>query len=95
MLGQTIAIFFVLLLLVVALWFLKRRGLATLNTTMAKRLGKQKFMQVLERVPLTANHSLHLVRVHDRVILIGVSPSGCSQIDSLPASAVAAIGDQS
>ena len=39
-------------------------------------------MQVVERMPLTANHSLHLVKIQDRVILIGVSPSGCHQIDS-------------
>jgi flagellar biosynthetic protein FliO len=85
MLGQTIAVFFVLLLLAATLWLLRRRGLATVNTVIAKRLSKQKLMQVLERVPLTANHSLHLVRIQDRVILIGVSPSGCQQIDSFAA----------
>jgi flagellar biosynthetic protein FliO len=85
MLGQTIAVFFVLLLLAATLWLLRRRGLATFSTVVAKRLSKQKLMQVVERVPLTANHSLHLVRIQDRVILIGVSPSGCQQIDSFAA----------
>ena len=85
MLGQTIAVFFVLLLLAATLWLLRRRGVATVNTVLAKRLSKQRLMQVMERVPLTANHSLHLVRVQDRVILIGVSPSGCQQIDSFAA----------
>jgi flagellar biosynthetic protein FliO len=84
MLGQTIAILFVLMLLAATLWLLRRRGLATVNTVLAKR-SKQKFMQVVERVPLTANHSLHLVKVGDRVILIGVSPSGCRGIDSFAA----------
>ena len=51
---------------------------------MTGRLTRQKLMQVIERLPLTANHSLHLVRVHDRVILIGVSPSGCTQLDTFP-----------
>ena len=85
MLGQTIAVFFVLLLLAATLWLLRRRGLATVNTVIAKRLSKQRLMQVMERVPLTTNHSLHLVRIQDRVILIGVSPSGCQQIDSFAA----------
>ena len=85
MLGQTIAVFFVLLLLAATLWLLRRRGVATVNTVLAKRLSKQRLMQVMERVPLTANHSLHLVRIQDRVILIGVSPSGCQQIDSFAA----------
>ncbi len=39
-------------------------------------------MAVIERMPLTAQHSLHLVRVLDETILIGVSPSGCTQIAS-------------
>ena len=85
MLGQTIAVFFVLALLAATLWLLRRKGLATVNTVLAKRLSKQKWMQVVERVPLTANHSLHLVRIQDRVLLIGVSPSGCHQIDSFAA----------
>lgn len=85
MLRQTIAVFFVLLLLAAALWLLRRRGLATINTVIAKRLSKQRLMQVVERAPLTANHSLHLVKIQDRVILIGVSPSGCHQIDSFAA----------
>lgn len=53
-----------------------------MNLGVVRRSGKQKHMQVVERVSLTANHSLHLVRVQDRIILIGVSPSGCNQIDS-------------
>ena len=85
MLGQTVAVFLVLSLLVGTLWLLRRRGLVTVNTIVTKRLSKQKLMQVMERVPLTPHHSLHLVRIQDRVILIGVSPSGCQQIDSFAA----------
>lgn len=79
---QTLAVFLVLALLLVLLWFLRRKGLATVNLGLANRGTKRKLMQVIERVPLTANHSLHLVRVQDRVILIGVSPSGCNQLES-------------
>ncbi len=86
MIGQTTAILFVLLLLVGALWVLRRKGLATVNFALGKRLGRERLMQVIERVPLTTHHSLHLVRIQDRVILIGVSPSSCREIDSFPAS---------
>ncbi len=86
MTGQISAVFFVLLLLIATLWFLRRKGVANLSFAMTQRIARQKLMQVIERVPLTANHSLHLVRIHDRVILIGVSPSGCTQLESFPGS---------
>jgi flagellar biosynthetic protein FliO len=82
MLGQTVAVFFVLALLAAFLWALRRKGFAKLNVPLTGRAGRHKLMQVMERVPLTANHSLHLVRVQDRVLLIGVSPSGCNQLES-------------
>ena len=83
---QTVAVFVVLALLVVTLWFLRSKGLARLRVSLPGRLSGRRLMQVIERVPLTAQHSLHLVRVQDRVILIGVSPSGCNGIESFPAS---------
>jgi flagellar biosynthetic protein FliO len=84
--SQSIAAFLVLVLLVAFLWAMRRRGLASFNFALTKSMAKQKAMQVVERLPLTAHHSLHLVRVEDRVILIGVSPSSCTQIDAFPAS---------
>ena len=85
MLGQTSAVLLVLLLLIATLWFLRRKGVVTLGTAMTRRLARHRLMQVIERIPLSASHSLHLVRIHDRVILIGVSPSGCSQLQTFPA----------
>ena len=58
------------------LWFLKRRGLASLNVS--RRGGNGRRVEVLERVPLTPQHALHLVRVSDKVLLIGTAPSGCT-----------------
>ncbi|MFL6451205.1 MAG: flagellar biosynthetic protein FliO [Bryobacteraceae bacterium] len=93
--SQSIAAFLVLLLLVAFLWAMRRRGFASFNFALTKSLAKQKAMQVVERVPLTAHHSLHLVRVQDRVILIGISPSSCTQIDTFAASAfLAESGDR-
>jgi flagellar biogenesis protein FliO len=86
MLSQAIAVLFVLLLLVATLYLLRRNGLASVNFAVSKRLARPKFLQVVERTPLTATHSLHLVRVHDRLLLLAVSPSSCSQIDSFSGS---------
>ena len=82
MIGESTAVLFVFALLGAVLWMLRRQGLATLTFAVNKKLARERLVQVLERVPLTAHHSLHLVRVQDRTILIGVSPSGCSRIES-------------
>jgi len=59
------------------LWFLKRRGLASLSIG-KRRGGNLRRVEVLERVPLTPQHALHLVRVSDKLLLIGTAPSGCT-----------------
>ena len=38
-------------------------------------------MQSIERLTLTAQHSLHLVSFAGRTLLIAVSPAGCSLLD--------------
>ena len=59
------------------LWFLKRRGFASLSLA-PRRGGSARRVEVLERVSLTPQHALHLVRVSDKVLLIGTAPSGCT-----------------
>lgn len=77
------------------LWLLKRRGVASLALGGRRGSGIRQ-MEVLERVPLTAQHAVHLVRVSGKVILIGTAPSSCTILDSaipdpFPASAQANI----
>ena len=88
MVEQIVAALSVLALLVATLWVLRRKGVATLNLLpnrdlLPSRYRAAKQMQILERIALTAHHSLHLVRVQDQTILIGVSPSGCNRITRL------------
>jgi flagellar biogenesis protein FliO len=45
--------------------------------------GKTKSMRVIERLALTPQHSLYLVRVEDRTMLIAASPGGCSILDGV------------
>ena len=63
------------------LWFSKRRGLASFPLGL-RRTGTGRRMEVLERVPLTPQHALHLVRVSNRTVLIATAPSSCTLLDA-------------
>ena len=43
-----------------------------------KRPGPQPRLQSIERLSLTPHHSLHLVRVDDRTLVVAVSPQSCT-----------------
>jgi flagellar biogenesis protein FliO len=81
----------VLGLLFATLWMFKRRGMVSFSGI---RLGtlrdRQREMQCMERMQLTPQHSLHLVRIRDRVLVISVAPSGCTLIQDLGAAEVKA-----
>ena len=88
MIEQMLAVAAVLGGLMAALWLLRRKGVARMNLPLRKRSAARR-LEVLERLPLTGTHSLHLVRAGDSVLLIGVSPSSCQAITTLPQSAIA------
>ena len=77
---QILAVLFVLGLLGGTLFWLRSKGLARFAATGLRRSSGRR-MQSLERLPLTAQHSLHLVSVSGRVLLIAVSPGGCTVLD--------------
>ena len=78
---QILAVFGVLALLMGSLWWLRRHGMARLTGGLGMRRPRRK-LEVLERLPLAPHHSLHLVRRGARLLLIGVSPAGCSLLES-------------
>jgi flagellar biosynthetic protein FliO len=82
---QLLAVLLVLGLLLGALWLLRRHGLARFAPGLGRHAGKQRQMRVLERVALDTRHSLYLLALKDRLIVVGVSPSGCRRIAALPA----------
>jgi flagellar biosynthetic protein FliO len=84
MVQQFLAVFLVLALLFGALWLLRRRSLSTFPL-MGRVNGSAKRMRVLERVSLTPQHSVHLITIGETVLVVGVSPSGCHPLTSLPA----------
>lgn len=86
---QLAMVVLVLALLAGLLWTVRGRRLASFRLG-GRASGSAKRLQVIERLPLTASHSLHLVRMADRVLLIGVAPSGCTLLDASKAADVRA-----
>ncbi|MBZ5610060.1 MAG: flagellar biosynthetic protein FliO [Acidobacteriia bacterium] len=62
------------------LWMLKKRGFASLALPTRRGSGSRR-LEVLERVPLTPQHAVHLVRVSGKIVLIGTAPSACTLLD--------------
>jgi flagellar biogenesis protein FliO len=69
----------VLALMAAALWVLGRRGLVQWRGTAS---GERR-MHVVERLPLTAQHALHLVRIGDKLLIVASAPGGCSVLGPL------------
>lgn len=80
---QLLAVIVVLGLLCGSLWFLQRKGWARTSFRRPARAGQPR-LEVIDRLALTPQHSLHLVRVADRTLLVGLSPQGCSLLESGP-----------
>jgi flagellar biogenesis protein FliO len=82
MIPQFVAIAGVLGALFLAVWALKRKGWARISRP-ASSLDRP--LEVVDRLVLTPHHSLHLVRMADRTLLIGLSPNGCNLLESAQA----------
>jgi flagellar biosynthetic protein FliO len=65
------------------LWLLKRKGWARPAIRRTRPDGQPR-LEVIDRLVLTPHHSLHLVRMADRTLLVGLSPNGCNLLESAP-----------
>ena len=81
MVQQILAVFLVLGLLVGVLWLLRRRGIAYPRG--AARRKSARHLESIARLPLTPQHSVHLVRVSDHAVLLALSPSGCTLVERI------------
>lgn len=79
--GQAASVLFVLALLGGGLYVLRAKGIARFSLKTMSGSGARR-MQLVERLSLTAQHSLHLVRVRGKMLVIAVSPSGCTVLES-------------
>lgn len=73
----------VFLLLGAVLWSLRRKNAAIFplfkNAPYARRA-----LETAGRLALTPQHSLHLVRMGDRALLVAVHSTGCTLLESAP-----------
>ena len=88
---QLLAVTMVLALLFGALWMLKRKGLVRGGFRRPTHAGQPR-LEVIDRLSLTPQHSLHLIRLADRTLLVGLSPQGCNLLESGPSGTLPAAG---
>jgi flagellar biogenesis protein FliO len=89
LLPQLLAILGVFALLGFTLWWLKRRGAVQIAPLPFRLPGRTKgshpkMLQRVDALQLSPTHSLNLVRMADRAILIGISPHGFCLVESSP-----------
>ena len=81
-LGQLLSVVLVLGLLAGGIWLLNRKGLITRKWRGQGSHGAR--LRAVERIPLTAQHTLHLVRLGDRALLLAAHTGGCTLVESRP-----------
>lgn len=74
------AIVLVMALLGGALLLLKKRGAASFRMPGVSGSAARK-LEVMERISLGPQHSLHLVRAGDRLLLVATAPNSCQFLD--------------
>ena len=58
--------------------FLRRRGVAVLNTSLRKQTH---LIQQLDRIRLTPQHSIHVLQIEDRNLVIAVHNQGITLLE--------------
>ena len=87
-LPQLLAVLAVFGLLGLTLWWLKRNGAIQLRACLPPRFSgargrsQTRLLDRVEALQLTPTHSLSLIRLADRAILIGTSPTGFHLVES-------------
>lgn len=79
---QIAAIAFVFSLLGGALWWLRGRNMVALSAAFGPARASASRLQVIDRVRLTPQHSVHILRAGDRELTIAVHPAGCTLLDT-------------
>jgi flagellar biosynthetic protein FliO len=89
-LQQLLAIALVLGALCTLVWAMKRKG--WVRSRVSGSRDAQTQLEVIGRLALTQQHSVHLIRMADRVLLLGLSPNGCNVLESAPAASILQVG---
>jgi flagellar biogenesis protein FliO len=72
---ESLGITIVFALLWLALWLLKKKGAISVGN-LVKRPGAKHCIETIDKLRLTPQHSVHILRVVDRQIVLGVHSSG-------------------
>ena len=83
---ESFGITLVFALLWAALWFLRKKGWLQPGRSLRRPAGEQT-IEVTDRIRLTPQHSVHVLRVLDRRLVVGVHASGFTLLCSLEAEA--------
>ena len=76
-LRQVFSVLLVFALLGLALWKLRRRG-PPLGALWRKPVAGGRALEAVERLALTPQHAVHLVRVNGRELVVATHPQGCT-----------------
>ncbi len=94
---QILGLFVVFSLLGLTVWKLRgsgtpiRWGENFLNKAILGRafttrgLARERALETVERLALTPHHTLHVLRLRDREMLVATHPQGCTLLATLPA----------
>lgn len=83
---QALSVLLVFALLGTLLWALRRNGRISFNGFGQARKptpGREKAMVRVERLSLTPQHTLHIVRINGEEVLVATHPQGCSVVTNL------------
>jgi flagellar biogenesis protein FliO len=78
---QSLALLLVFGLLWTALWFLRKKGW----TGMRRAKPVSGTLESRGKLPLTAQHSIHVIRVGDRNLILALHPKGVTYLGDAPA----------
>jgi flagellar biogenesis protein FliO len=79
---QVLSVLAVFGLLGVVLWALRRAG--TTRFKLGSKQGRGRALESVERLALTPQHSLHLVKIRGREVVVATHPHGCSLLSENP-----------
>jgi flagellar biogenesis protein FliO len=74
---QVSAVMLVFALLGAALWTLRRGGRLRIPGGL-RPAGRGRALESVERLALTPQHSLHLVKIGGREVVVATNPQGCA-----------------
>jgi flagellar biogenesis protein FliO len=75
---QVVSVLAVFALLGAVLWTLRNGGLATFRRRRGFRVRRGRQLESIERLTLTAQHSLHLIRIGEKEVVVATHPHGCA-----------------